>query len=241
MQDTIDLLRTEFVGTGTTVTVQIVQFDDDAQSETFDLFDSNLDDVATTTLLATQGGQTTNFEAALDQAVNFFTGNASESNFMLFVSDGIPNTGGAFTDEVTELEALNVSRTAIGFNAADQTVLDQIDNTGGSQVFADADQLGDALAASPLFPVDLLDFSLTVNGTEVATEADLTPLGSGDFELNGTIVALLNALGADNEVVATATFDNNNNAMIDADDIVLVGTTHINGTDGSDVTFAGPV
>jgi hypothetical protein len=105
-----------------------------------------------------------------------------------------------------------------------------------------ADELADTLAASPLFPADLLDFSLTVDTgggpVEVATEADLIDNGGGSFSLDGTIVALLNTLGADNVVVATATFDNNNNNVVDAADIQLVGTTHINGTDGSNVIFA---
>jgi von Willebrand factor type A domain/RTX calcium-binding nonapeptide repeat (4 copies) len=242
VQDTIDALRLQFDGTGATVTVQIVDFDTGATQQVFDLFNAALDDVATTTNLSSQGGGLTNYEAALDLASSFFSAHDGESNFLLFVSDGVPTAGGTFTDEVTELEGFGVSISAVGFGAGiDTATLDLIDNTGGSQVLTSADELADALAASPLFPADLLDFSLTVNGNLVATEANLIDNGGGSFSLDPLIVlsALDNTLGADNVVVATATFDNNNDGVVDPDDIVLVGTTHINGTDGSNVIF-GP-
>jgi len=139
------------------------------------------------------------------------------------------------------LDGLGVSISAVGFGSANLATLNLIDNTGTAQLLTSADELADALAASPLFPVELLDFSLTVNGNLVATKANLIDNGGGSFSLDPLIIlsALDNTLDADNVVVATATYDNNNNGSVDADDIVLVGTTHINGTDGSNVMF-GP-
>ncbi len=122
VQNTIDDLRTDYTGSAATVTVQIVEFSTSAQQGTWGLFDDVLNNVATGTPLSSQAGGSTNYEAGLDLAVNFFTGNGSEDNFLLFTSDGAPNNPSTstanFTDEVSELEALNVSRTAVGFGAA---------------------------------------------------------------------------------------------------------------------------
>lgn len=232
VQNTINLLRNDFQGTGTDVEVQIVEFAGGASSQTFDLFDTALDDVTTGTPIATQSGGLTNYEAALQQTVNFFTNQGGDANFLLFTSDGQPTAGGSFTDEVDSLTGLNVSRTAVGFGSANTATLDQIDNTGGSQVLNSAADLGDAFAASPLFPADLITFSLTVDGSLVANQDDLTPLGGGDFSLNSTLTGLSNGIGTTNTVVAEASFDIDNDGTVDE---FRTATTVIDGTDGSDI------
>lgn len=99
----------------------------------------------------------------------------------------------------------------------------------------DASELTDAFAASPLFPADLLDFSLLVDGMEVADESDLNALGGGDFDLDLTLTSLLHDLGDANNVQATASFDTDNDGVADE---TLTAQTVINGTDGSDIMFA---
>lgn len=236
VQNAINDLRADYAGSAATVTVQLVQFSSGASGASFDLFSSALNNIAVGTPVSIyQNGGSTNYEAALDQAVSFFTGKAADDNFLLFASDGAPNAGGPFTDEVTELQSLNVSRTAVGFGGAVQIgPLNQIDNTGGAQIVPNAAALGDVFADSPLFPADLFSFSLTVNGVEVADELDLIPLGGGDFSFDSSLISLDNTLGATNEVVATAEFDTNNDGIADE---TRMAETVINGTDGSDILF----
>lgn len=235
VQNAIDLLRAEFLGSGTDVEIQIVQFASGASSATYDLFDSALDNVTTGTPIASQSGGGTNYEAALNQSVTFFTGQGGDENFLLFVSDGQPTQGGEYLDEVAELDALNVSRTAVGFSGATQGTLDQIDNTGGAQVVANAGLIGDAFAASALFPADVFEFNLLVNGVDQGVGiGDLTSNGGGDFSYDGTLLLLDNSHGATNTVVATVGFDTNGDGAADAFRDV---TTEIIGTNGSDVIY----
>jgi len=91
----IDDLRTQFPeGGDVTVMVQIVGFSDGAESATFDLHDDVLDDVATGTPLEVQAAGLTNFEAGLDEAVDFFAGAGADSGVMIFLSDGAATAGG---------------------------------------------------------------------------------------------------------------------------------------------------
>ncbi|MBY6054913.1 Ig-like domain-containing protein [Leisingera daeponensis] len=239
VQDTIDDLRTAYTGSAATVTVQLVQFSLNAQQNTFDLFSPTLDDITGGTPLSPQLGGFTNYEAALQLADAFFSGKAAEDNFMLFTSDGEPNRpipdAFVFGDEVTSLNASNVSITAVGFGGANQATLDTIDNTGGSEVVANAAALGDVFADSPIFPADLISFALSVNGGPVLfDETDLNPLGGGAFDLDSLLLMLDNSHTANNVVTATATFDTDNDGIADE---TLTAMTNINGTDGSDVIF----
>src|SRR5215204_1156107 len=99
IQDTIDLLRTQFTGAQNNVTVDLINFSDSAASAQFDLFDTNLDDIDALGITDQVAGNT-NYEAALDLATDFFDAvdpGETEDNFVLFVSDGVPtvdNSGG---------------------------------------------------------------------------------------------------------------------------------------------------
>lgn len=237
VQSAINELRTDFGGSGTNVRVQLIEFASNANSQVFDLFDPILDDISTGTPYATKSGGGTDFQPALQQALNFFNaedpGN-TEEDFLLFVSDGqAPNNFGA---QITGLEAQDVSISAIGFGGGvNLGQLNLIDNTGSAEQLNDASELTDAFAASPLFPADLLDFSLLVDGTEVADEANLTALGGGDFELDLILTNLLHGLGDTNTVQAIASFDTDNDGVADE---TLTAQTVINGTDGTDIIFA---
>lgn len=254
VQDTIDLLRSQFGGTGTDVEIQLVQFSGqlsaipDAYGAAFDLFDSALDDITTGTPLETQLRQLTNYEAGLRLARDFLAPQDGDDNYMVFISDGVPliaynpNGNGTsinssspayYMDEVQAIWNAGTSVTALGFGSVDKPRLDQIDNTGGAQVFSNASQLGDALGASPLFPADVIAFNLTVNGTDSGlTAADLVDLGGGDLGFSGDLLGLDTSAGAVNTVVATASFDVDGDGVVDETRTVQ---TQIEATDGSDI------
>lgn len=239
VQNALDDLRAEFSGSSADINIQLVRFAEGASQQTYSLWDAALNDIAANTLYSTGASGVTNYEAALDLAVTFFTGKDGDDNFMLFASDGYPNRGGSYSDEVNELNGFNVSITAVGFgDGINAGTLDGIDNTGGSEVVASAADLSGIFATSPLFPAELVDFSLKVGGVEVADENDLTSLGNGDYELNDTLTALLNSLGDTNQVDATAVFDTDGDLGTIDDQVMLMASTSINGTDGTDIVFA---
>ncbi|MEO1467574.1 MAG: DUF4214 domain-containing protein [Pseudomonadota bacterium] len=132
VQGLIDDLRMDFSATDNVV-IQLVQFGVIADSATFNLFDPALDDITTGTPLSTfQAGGGTNYAPALQEAVNFF----STPGTLVFLSDGEPSD--PFDAQVADLDAAGVSRIAVGFGGASLTTLDQIDNTGGAQLFGSA-------------------------------------------------------------------------------------------------------
>ena len=257
VQETIDQLRAQYDGSGTDVEVQLVQFSGDnfvndpgveAISATYDLFDTALDSVTTTSVFSPQLNEFTNYEAGFDDALEFFTGQGAQENYLLFISDGQPNravnpsdenlgiiesNSNAYLDEVNDIDQLGVSITAVGFGGVSLSTLNDIDNTGGAEVLTDPADLADALTASPLFPADVIEFSLTVNGgSSIADVSDLVAIGGGDLAYTGDLVGLDNSHGATNTVVATAGFDVNNDGVVDE---YRTATTIIDGTDGSDI------
>lgn len=227
----------------------------EAYQETFDLFADYAgtlsDIVANPTVLSTQLNEYTNYEAGFDDALEFFSdaSRAGEENYLVFISDGQatravrpgPNenlgiaTGDPsyYLDEVNGLKAGGVSISAFGFGGVDVNRLNLIDNTGGAQRFNTATELGDALGASPIFPADVFEFAITVNGVDIGADiGDLVAIGGGDLAYTGDLTGLDNSHGAVNTVVATAGFDTDNDDVVDEWRTV---TTEINGTDGSDI------
>jgi len=239
IRNSVSALRSDFAGSLGNVQVQLIEFSDNATS--FGIFDLN--DLALDTAINSivRSGQTTNYESAL-QAVQGFLNAASqagEENFIFFASDGVPNNND-FLDEAAQLQSI-AEISAVGFGGGiDTATLDQIDNTGGSQVVANAAELGNAFATSPLFLADLVDFSLTIseNGgpaIEIATEADLVSSGGGNFTFDDTIISLLNDLGDETLVTATAVYDTDGDLGTTGDQETLMAQTAINGTDGTDI------
>jgi hypothetical protein len=240
IQNTIDLLRTQFTGAENSVTVQLIRFASDAsQDGPFDLFDPALDDI-TTLAITDQTGGATNYTAPLSLANAFFDSvdpGETEDNFVLFVSDGEPNVGGDFTGEANELQA-QASVTAVGFGGGVNVgTLNQLDNTGGAQVVPDAESLTDVFAASPLFEPVLVDFDLTLNVTGeppvvlADSVGDLMNLGGGDYSLDlASVGDLCGAVSCDNVFTAVAVFDTDGNLTTDADRITL---TTVNTVDGA--------
>ncbi|WP_161594529.1 VWA domain-containing protein [Marimonas lutisalis] len=256
VQDTIDLLRSQFDGTGTDVEIQLVEFwglgtgnpAPDAIQATYSLSDGALDDVTTGTPLTTQRLGGTNYEAGLRMAEDFVVPQTGDENYMVFISDGEPNRAyqletntvtigssseSKYIDEVLAIEGAGTSIIAIGFGGANVARLKATDNTGGAEVYANASQLGTALGTSPLFPADVIEFSLTVNGgASIADVTDLVPTGGGDLAYTGDLTGLDNSHGATNTVVATAGFDVDGDGIFDE---CWVAETVIDGTDGSDI------
>ena len=75
VQNAINDLRASFAANpDADVEVQLVQFASSASGASYDLFSSVLDNVASGTPISSQLGGATNYEAALDLAVGFFTG-----------------------------------------------------------------------------------------------------------------------------------------------------------------------
>ena len=247
VQNSITQLRADYSGSAATVNVQLVQFSSvrtstevpTANAESYDLFDLALDDVATGTPFDPQLARFTFYEVGLDAAIDFFStnGGAVSDNFMLFLSDGEPtDSASLWLDEVAELQGpLAVSISAVGFAGATQATLDLLDNTGGADIVANASEVGDAFADSPVFPAELINFRVEVNGVDQGLGVgDLTALGGGDFELDTLLLSLDNSNGATNTVDVFAEFDSDNDGVADE---FLQATTVIDGTDGSGIIF----
>jgi hypothetical protein len=239
IQDTIDLLRAQFTGAENDVEVQLIRFASSADASTnFDLFDASLDDISALAI-TTQTGGLTNYTAALDLATDFFDAvdpAETEDNFVLFVSDGVPTTGGSFLGVAAELQA-QASVTAVGFGGGvDLATLDQVDNTGGAQLVPDAESLSDVFAASPLFNAVLVDFDLTLSvdgGAPIVLAGDVGDLvdnGGGDYSLDlASVAGLCGAESCTNVFTTVAVFDTDGNLATDADRITLIGVNTVEG------------
>jgi hypothetical protein len=247
IQDTIDLLRTQFTSAENDVTVQLIRFSGDADaSAEFDLFDSALDDIGALTITDQVFGLT-NYEAALDLATDFFDSvdpTGTEDNFVFFASDGVPtvdDSGGnpatTFLDEAAELQG-QAAVTAVGFGNAgiDLATLDQVDNTGGGEIVGSAEELDEVFAASPLFNAVLVDFDLTLSvdgGTAIVLAdevGDLTNNGGGDYSLDlASVTGLIGAQSSDNVFTAVAVFDTDGDLTTDADQMTLTTVNTVQG------------
>ena len=132
-----------------------------------------------------EGG--TNFEAALQQTINFFNASPEGDNFVFFLSDGEDNRGGvaAFADEVSTLLGLNTLLRPLGVGSgASLEQLDFVDDgidNDSAQVVLDPDALSPQLTSSPVEAAQIDRVELYRNGTLFTTIAgtDLldTPLG----------------------------------------------------------------
>lgn len=238
IQNAIDQLRTDYASATNSVTVNLIRFSTGAaESGAIDLFDPSLDDISALPITAYINGST-NYAAPLQLAVNFINAQdpgGTEDNFVLFASDGAPNTGGDHTAIATTLKGL-ASVSAVGFGSGiNTTVLDTVDNTGGSEVVATADQLGDVFGNSPLFNAQLVSFDLTLSvdggaATQVADETDLQSLGGGDYTLDlASVAGLIGSDASTNVFNATSVFDTDGDLTTTADQVTLVATTTVEG------------
>ena len=121
-------------------------------------------------LEALRSGGSTNFEAGLQQAINFFNGQADKAtanNLAFFLSDGFPNSTTDYLDEAATLKSFaEVSAVGVGTGSSLAT-LQPIDDTGGAQQVTTSDALRAALQDSPLTPATITAFELIVDGVTV--------------------------------------------------------------------------
>ncbi len=172
-------------------------------------------------LAAPGSGGSTDYEAALQSAIGFFSAQpdvATATNVVYFLSDGQPN-GGAFDDEFAALtDAAGIDALVNAFGAgtgARQEILDLVDNTGGSEVFTDLSQITAGLSGSSLDVGDVASIAITVNGVvqqvldgSAVTETP-TGLQFGPVQLTGLDPAAINTvdLGAVLTADDGSTFD----------------------------------
>jgi hypothetical protein len=100
----------------------------------------------------------TNYESGLDEVLDTWAAAGdvenTDTNAVVFLSDGFRNSGDSGADEVAQLELLyNANITAIGVGAnSSLTNLNVIDNTGGAEKVNDLADLIDVITAPPPLP-----------------------------------------------------------------------------------------
>lgn len=154
-----EALRTSILGTGfgdAEIDIGLISFSSSANLlGTFEPTDPNLN----STLESLQGDGFTNFDDALDKAIDFFDAQSDKdtaTNILYFLSDGLPNVSGdgdsaiegtadqtnignnnpraiAFDSELAILDSLDVTRVAVGVGSGSEVSsgsgLDLIDIT----------------------------------------------------------------------------------------------------------------
>lgn len=160
-------------------------------------------------------GGNTNFEAGLDEVLDTWQAagdvDGTDTNAVVFLSDGERNRGDNAADELAQLESTyNAKVTAIGVGAnSDLGDLNVIDNTGGADKVVNVSELVDVITAPPPLPaLDSVD--LLVDGVvyDTFTPGDgtlvQTPLG---YSISAhDIVGWPYAPGDNIEVTAVANF-----------------------------------
>lgn len=171
---------------GASVDITLIAFDDVATREIVlgradaDADSDGLTDVEEA-LRALDAGGGTNFEAPLQQSINFFTAPATGpgNNFVFFLSDGFPNTLGLTTNETATLIAdpgINATIRAVGIG------------TGSS--LAELDLVDDNLANNSA--VQVLD-PAALNAALLGPPIDAATVDRLEVRLNGTLVETLGA------------------------------------------------
>ena len=133
-------------------------------------------------------GGSTNFEAALQDAISYFDTQFSGENQIFFISDGFPNSSTSFLDEVTTLidpAGIDASIRAIGLGSgsslADLDLLDDgVANNSAEQVL-EPSALTAGLTDSPVTASEIDRVEISVNGvivqTLLAADLSVTPFG----------------------------------------------------------------
>jgi hypothetical protein len=240
VQNTINLLRTQFSQSINDVKISLIRFASGAQrSTTYDLDDPALNDIRSLAITPQTGGST-NYEAALAQALAFFgeqnPNPKNEANFLFFASDGGPSNATSYLDEAAQLKQI-ASVSAVGFGSQVQIgPLDNLDNTGGAQIVPNAGALGSVFATSPLFNALLVDFdlSLSVNGAAPKVLAgdvsDLVDHGNGSYSFDlAAVSGLLGRVTDTNIFKAQAVFDTDGDLSTTADRVTIETVNKIEG------------
>ncbi len=230
-------LASDFSGSQTNVDVYIINYASAVQTVgKFNLVTQTTQLLNAVNALPYQAGAT-NWEAALNSANSFFSGEPSgEVNIMYFITDGNPvpvtqDWQGALSN-LNSSVTVDIEAFAIGSNVT-LSNLNAVDSDGSATSVTNAGALEAAFDQTPLFNAQLVDFSLELNvdGVNQGVIADenspsLVPLGL-NFELQlDNIPGLESQLGTVNVFAATATFDLDGNLTTTGDqvDLFSVGT-----------------
>lgn len=128
----------------------------------------------------------TNFEAGLQQARQFFRNTGDGQNLVFFLSDGAVNTGGPYVDDVAALQSQhNATIRSFGVGAsADEDELDLVDDrrpNGTAEIVLDPSELSRVLIDPRISQSDVDRVVLYVNGRRAETisgdDLESTPLG----------------------------------------------------------------
>ncbi|MEP2529984.1 VWA domain-containing protein [Shimia sp.] len=201
----------------------------------------------------------TDFEPPLQQAINFFNGQpAGESNYVFFLSDGVPFSSSNFLDEAATLrDSSGINATIRTFpigSGASVTTLDEMDDgalNDSSSRITDPGALSAALTGGGISPADVVELRVFVNGTLERTipssalvqtpfglkyEVDLTGLSTTDPETI-RVVAIAND-GASTRVQTSQVVEN---PQEDGNDVLFGGTGSdtLVGEGGDDALFGG--
>lgn len=206
-----------------------------------------------TTLVALGG---TNYEPPMDEAIDYFNTRTWGSNYLFFMSDGVPSSSTNYADEVTTLidpAGLDVEIRAfpIGTGAREQPLdlLDDGVDNNSAPVVSDPGALTAALTGGGITPADVQEVQIYVNGALVDTIPSSalisTPFG---LSYNSTLTGLsipnaetvrVVAVASDGTTVATSQVVEA--LSTDGDDLIFggAGSDDLHGEGGNDSIFGG--
>jgi len=227
--------------------IALIPFDNSSVTElvTFadaDLNNNNVNDVTEALRLLRAGGST-NFAAPLQQAINFFNNQGSGQNLVFFLSDGMVNRGGVFTDEVATLidpNGINATIRAIGVGSGSSLpdldlVDDGIANMSATQVLS-PEELNASLLGTAVNPADIDRVEILVDGVVVetigASSLTSTPLG---LRFDATLTGLS---PTDGETIVARVIANDS-AATTASTSQFLGPLPSGGQFGDDTIFGG--
>ena len=243
--------------------IGLVSFDSDARIDFQGIIsqDANnngvLDAVESLQSLSDQG--LTNFEAALQQAINYLNGlNNGGQNYVFFLSDGVPVSSGDYSDESATLRdpnGLNATIRAFpigsGASVIDLDLLDDGVQNGSAPTVSDPGNLSAAITGGGITAADVLEVQVYVNGVleQIIPASALvsTPFG---LRYQVDLTGLSTTAPEDIEVIAVAsdgsrttisTSQTVENLSNDGNDVIFggSGSDDIYGEGGNDVAYGG--
>ena len=130
-----------------------------------------------------RAGGLTNFESPLQKTESWFASQRAtknDNNVVYFLSDGYPNRGGSWRDEVSSMiNRYDASFVAVGVGqGASLSQLATIDNTDGAEIVTSSDALKSSLLSG--IKIDDFKVSNTATVSVTVTGSDKTPTANDD-------------------------------------------------------------
>jgi Ca2+-binding RTX toxin-like protein len=114
-----------------------------------------------------------------------------------------------------------------------------LDNTGGAELVQSASDLTDAIATTPIFPLDVVSFTLTLDvdgaGPQIIATQDNLVADGTNFDIDLSDIGGL-ARGALNIFTATAVFDVDGDLQTTADQVTLTQSETVIGANAAPIT-----